>query len=145
MYSFFPNGFSSVRDAVTLHAIVSYHDPITCQVTAETERWMVRYWPFWALTGLVRAQHGQPRFLFFRTASRPFAEPILFIWSDTITIRPHAKYRPKRSSFCRRFGYLVRPQLTGSAENDPTSFFFFEGVLWGSSRRTTRPYCRILK
>jgi hypothetical protein len=84
-YSFFPNEFSSVRDAVTLHAIGSYHDPITCQVTAETDRRMIRYWPLWALTGLVRAQHGQHRFLFFRTASRP-------LWSNPIMIRPHAKH-----------------------------------------------------
>jgi hypothetical protein len=72
---------------------------------------MVRYWPFWALTGFMRAQHGQTSFSFFRTAFRQFAVPILCMWLDSITIRPHAKYRPKRSSFWRRFGHLVRPQL----------------------------------
>jgi hypothetical protein len=149
------NELSSVRDAVTWHAIGSYHDPITCQVTAETDRRMIRYWPFWALTGLVRAQHGQSRFLFserlpghsrrryfaygrillrsdhmqsidqnypvsvdvlailcapsclgahkmikrcilfLRTASRPFAAPILCMWSDRVMIRPHAKLQLK--------------------------------------------------
>jgi hypothetical protein len=127
-YSFFPNRFSSVRDAVTLPAIGSYHDPITCQVTAKMDCRMIQYWPFWALTGLVRAQHGHRSFLFFRTASRPFAAPILCIWSDTITIQPHAKYR--------RLGYLVRPQLPGSAQNDKTFLYsFFSERLPGRSRR----------
>jgi hypothetical protein len=41
-------------------------------------------------------------------------------------IRRHAKYRPKISSFGRRFGHLVvRPQLLGSAQNDQTSLSFF--------------------
>ena len=124
-YSFFSNRFSSVRDAVTLRAVGYYQDPIACKVSAKTDSQMVRYWPLWALTGLVSAQHGQTSFPFFRTASRPFAAPILCIWSDTITIRAHAKYRPKRSSFWQRFGHLVRPQLPGSAQNDQTLYSFF--------------------
>jgi hypothetical protein len=30
---FFPNGFSPVRDADTLHVVGSYHDPTTCKVS----------------------------------------------------------------------------------------------------------------
>jgi hypothetical protein len=65
------------------------------------------------------------RFLFFRTASGPFATPILCMWSDHTMIRPHAKYRPEISSFGRRFGHLVHPQLPGSAQNDQASLSFF--------------------
>jgi hypothetical protein len=32
---FFPNGFSLVCDADTLHVVGSYHDPITCKVSAQ--------------------------------------------------------------------------------------------------------------
>jgi hypothetical protein len=40
-------------------------------------------------------------------------------------IRPHAKNRPEISSFGRRFGHLVHPQLPGSAQNDQMSLSFF--------------------
>jgi hypothetical protein len=86
----FPNSFLPIFYAVTLHLIGSYHDPITCKVAAENTRRMARYWPFWALTDLVRAQHGQASFSLFRTASQPFVAPILCMWLDTITILPHA-------------------------------------------------------
>jgi hypothetical protein len=63
-FSFFPNGFLPVFDAVTWHAIGAYHAPITFQVTAETYSRLVTYWPLWALTRLVRAQHGKTSFHF---------------------------------------------------------------------------------
>jgi hypothetical protein len=152
-FPFFPNGFSSVRDAVVLHAIGSYHDPITCQGTAETDCQMVRYWPSWALNMAKRhfrfskrlpghlrrryfacgwilllsdhmqsidqndpvsgdvlailcapscawgsAQNDQTLFCIFRTASRPFALPILCMWSDAIMIRLYAKYQRNNQS-----------------------------------------------
>jgi hypothetical protein len=68
---------------------------------------------------------GTTSFSFLRTASRAFAAPILCMRSDDGMIRPHAKYRPQISSFGRRFGHLVRPQLPGSAQNDQTSLSFF--------------------
>jgi hypothetical protein len=33
---FFPNGFSPVRDADTLHVAGSYHDPTTCKVSEQS-------------------------------------------------------------------------------------------------------------
>jgi hypothetical protein len=43
----------------------------------------------------VSAPNGQMQFSLFRTASRPFATPILCMWLDHIMIRPHAKNRSK--------------------------------------------------
>jgi hypothetical protein len=34
-FSFFPTGFSPVRDADTLHMVGSYHDPTTCKVSEQ--------------------------------------------------------------------------------------------------------------
>jgi hypothetical protein len=65
----------------------------------------------------------------FRTASSPFMTPILCMWSNYGIIRPYAKYRPKISSFGRRFGHLVRPQsCLGAHRMIKRRFLFFSNV-----------------
>jgi hypothetical protein len=59
------------------------------------------------------AQNDQRRFLFFRTASRPFAALILCMWSDPIMIRPHAKYHCQMGVFDQAL-QLRRPWSSSS-------------------------------
>jgi hypothetical protein len=53
-----------IRSADSLNVTGSYHDPITCKVSAENTRRMARYSPFGALPHLVGAQHVKIRFHF---------------------------------------------------------------------------------
>jgi hypothetical protein len=88
----FPNVFSPVCYATTLHVIGSYCDPITCKVAAKNTCRMAIYWPCSALTYLLSAEHGQTPLSFFRKASWPFTMLILCMWSDRTMIQPYAKY-----------------------------------------------------
>jgi hypothetical protein len=102
-FSFFSNGLSLIRDADTLQVVGSCH----------YIRPHAKYRPK-RMAGCRRFGHlgrsqvpvSAPKmvkcsFLFFRTASRPFATLIICMWLDHIMIRPHTKYRSKIYCFGR--------------------------------------------
>jgi predicted phosphatase len=110
--SFFPNGFPAVHGADRIRPHAKYH----CQIFVFDRA--LQLWRPWSGT-----INDETSFSFFQTASRPFAALILFMWSDPIMIRPHAKYHCQILFFDRAL-QLWRP-WSGTI-NDETSFSFFQ-------------------